>query len=92
MVVMHVCDEPLCVERTHLRLGTQRDNLADRDAKGRQAKGERHGSSRLTEDFVRRIRWAASRGLTQQQIADLMEISNQSVSNILTGKTWSHVR
>lgn len=37
LVVMHTCDNPSCVEITHLRLGTQRENLADRDAKGRNA-------------------------------------------------------
>lgn len=35
MVVMHLCDNPACVELSHLRLGTQAENLADMKAKGR---------------------------------------------------------
>lgn len=35
MVIMHTCDNPLCVRLDHLRLGTQRENMQDRDRKGR---------------------------------------------------------
>jgi len=35
MTVMHLCDNPICVNPTHLRSGTQTENMADRDAKGR---------------------------------------------------------
>jgi hypothetical protein len=35
MVVMHMCDTPLCVEISHLRLGTLSENTQDMIAKGR---------------------------------------------------------
>lgn len=41
--VLHHCDEPTCVRPDHLFIGTHKDNVADRDRKGRQARGERHG-------------------------------------------------
>lgn len=41
---LHRCDNPPCVRPSHLFLGTQADNNADRDRKGRVASGDKNGS------------------------------------------------
>lgn len=43
-VVMHSCDHPWCQNPRHLSIGTDADNMRDRDRKGRSATGVRHGS------------------------------------------------
>jgi hypothetical protein len=45
MCVLHRCDNPSCVRPDHLWIGTQLENIADRDKKGRQvaSSGEKNG-------------------------------------------------
>lgn len=49
LCVCHACDNPPCVRPSHLWLGTQRDNVADRDRKGRGAYGPNRPSLRIQE-------------------------------------------
>ena len=66
--VLHRCDNPPCVRPSHLFLGTHLDNIADRHTKGREAKGDRHGT-RLHPESVRRGECHSSARLTADQAA-----------------------
>lgn len=93
--VCHKCDTPACVNPAHLFLGTNADNVADRQRKGRSSggsfKGAAHRCARLDPEDVRRIRQlGAARALPQKLIAAQYGISQTHVSNILNGKAWSH--
>lgn len=35
MVIMHICDNPKCINPSHLKMGTQQDNIDDMHNKGR---------------------------------------------------------
>lgn len=51
--VLHKCDNPPCVAEDHLFLGTESDNAHDRDAKGRQSRGDSHWSRARPECLAR---------------------------------------
>lgn len=61
-VVRHRCDNPSCVNPDHLELGTIQDNNRDRHVRGRDARGERHGLSKLSDWQVAEIKRRYKRG------------------------------
>ena len=91
MHVCHHCDRPSCVRPSHLFLGTQADNLADMARKGRQAKGDTHGNSKLAETDVVAIKKRLANGESQTAIAADYGVSDSRISEIKKGKTWRHM-
>ena len=85
---LHKCDNPACVNPAHLFLGTNADNMRDRDAKGRVCRGEDHADAKLTEKQVLAIR-ADNR--PQRMIAEGYSISLTAVNQIKKRKTWQHI-
>jgi len=92
MCVCHTCDNPGCVNPAHLFLGTQADNSADRNAKGRtyRAYGEAHFNTRISAASVERIFELRAAGWTQRSIAAEVGCCVPYVSTILSGKARKH--
>lgn len=88
--VLHQCDNPRCTNPAHIFLGTHADNMADRNAKGRQARqqGIAHGMSTLTPAIVRSIR--AAPGL-HRDVAARFGVHKSHVSQIKRRVLWPHV-
>ena len=93
MVIRHkVCDNPPCVDIRHLDIGTQLDNIRDRDSKGRQAIGGSVNTAKLTEGDVIEIRRLYTAGdCSQRKIAEAFGVSQPMISDIVNRKTWKHV-
>lgn len=89
--VLHQCDVPLCVNPAHLSVGPVLANNRDCIAKGRNARGERNGASKLTADQVREIRDRRARGETLQSIGDRFGILTMQVSRIARRQRWAHL-
>ncbi len=86
-VVLHVCDNPACVNIGHLRLGTQADNKQDSVAKRRHAHGERHGMTTVTDAQAQEMRAARAAGASLRSIAEDYGVCQSTVSNIYRGVT-----
>jgi HNH endonuclease len=90
MHVLHKCDDPACVAPHHLFLGTHRDNMLDKEAKGRANSpiGARNRSSKLTVDMVREIKASQE---SQVVLAERYRVTDGAINHIKMGRTWKHV-
>lgn len=92
LFVCHHCDNRLCVRPDHLFLGTIRENGADMVRKGRQVKGERVNTCQLTEAQAAEVKRLSDAGVRQQSIADMFGIGQSTVSAIVCGQSWKHLK
>jgi len=95
LYVCHKCDVPGCVNPDHLFLGTHRENMRDKMAKGRANTpfGSPHANAKLNENQVRIIKRLLSFGtVAQTDIAAAFGVNQRTVSNIKINKGWAHVR
>lgn len=77
-----------CINRHHLRWATSAENKADMVLHGTSNRGERQGSSKLTEANVLAIR-RSSGSVEQQVMAAEYGVSDATISNIIHRKTWA---
>lgn len=91
--VLHTCDNPPCVRPSHLFLGTDLDNRHDAMKKGRwtPTRGERVGTSKLTDEDIIQIRGALSQGVRQSDLALKFGVTQSAISNISRRKRWTHI-
>lgn len=103
LMVLHRCDNRICVSPSHLFLGTAHDNRHDAQQKGRlptgkqhwshqtpehTTKGERHGSAKLTWEQVREMRQKYADGIPYRILAQELNITTRQAAYIVSGKKW----
>jgi hypothetical protein len=89
LLVCHSCDNPACVNPDHLFLGTNQDNIDDRNKKGRSAKGVNCASSKVTPEQVLEMRIIYDSGeMNTVQIGKKFGINSQQVGKIVNRKAW----
>jgi Autographiviridae endonuclease len=87
MCVLHRCDNRKCVNPNHLFLGTIQDNNRDKLEKGRQAKGEKNGRTKLSWGQIQAMEALyAAGGCTYRDLATAFNISAGYAGQIIRGK------
>lgn len=91
--VLHHCDNPACVNPSHLFIGTPSDNMRDCANKGRSAHpyGEKNTHSKLSEWQVKEIRARYFLGTLQASLSRDYSVTHQTISDIVLHKTWKGV-
>lgn len=87
MCVCHRCDTPACVNPDHLFLGTNRENTADRHAKGRTLSGARHPRAKITAQIAEAIRTSTEDAAT---LGRRYGIDRGQAWRIKTGRSWAN--
>lgn len=60
-------------------------------AGGERSHGEKHGNAKLTADNVRELRSLYVHGATLRQLGEKFGVSNVSIYNAVSGRTWRHL-
>ena len=90
-VLLHSCDTPACVNTDHLTVGTQRENMADKQAKGRSnfAKGADNSQVVLCEADVYAIR---SSSVPHRYLAEAFGVSPSTIQKIKARRIWEWLK
>jgi len=81
MVIRHSCDNPCCVNPSHLEPGTQAENVQDTVSRGR------HGRQKLTKNQVETIRVSTE---SNRDLANRYGVGIIAIRRARTGQTWKH--
>ncbi len=97
LLVLHKCDNPGCVNPKHLFLGTPKENMEDMFKKKRdwhhtcperQARGEKHGGAKLTQESVAQIRQLYKDKMPTMAIAKQYGVHQTTINRIVAGNLW----
>lgn len=91
MQLLHTCDTPSCVKPAHLFEGTQKQNMEDKVAKGRQPKGPDIPSAKLCDADVLEIYRMCDARIPTRDIADRFGVNPQTIYTINQGRMWTHL-
>jgi hypothetical protein len=87
---LHHCDNPKCVEPTHLYEGTKKQNMQDCLSRGRHIapRGEKQHRAKLTAAKVRVLRASKK---SSAEFARLYGVQISAICKARRGDTWGHV-
>lgn len=93
-LVRHKCDNPPCVQPSHLELGDEQNNYEDSRKRNRHSFGEVNGRSVLTEADVLSIRQEYvpnSKEHGSNALAKKYGVTQATILQIIHRKTWRHL-
>jgi hypothetical protein len=96
LYVCHKCDNPACVNPAHLFLGTNQDNIADAENKGRSIlkaqKGDKHPRHKLTEEQVKHLRMLYAEGpVNYVELAKQYGVTRSAIEHAVKRISWKGV-
>lgn len=90
LLLCHHCDNPKCVRPSHLFAGTQKENIEDRDRKGRGIDGVKNGRAVLSPSQVRHIKTREWHYGDASKLSREMGVSVTQVVRIRKNIAWAN--
>lgn len=90
--ICHLCDNPPCINPTHLFLGNEQINKADAVKKRRHIFGERVPQSNLRETDILKIFHLRANGMSIADLSRKFDISYSGIKFVLNRINWKHVK
>ena len=87
----HTCDNPGCVNPSHLYEGTPQSNVADAVSRGRNKRGDMGDGVKLSDMEVIAIRERAAKGEMNRALAAEYGVQESLISMVTRGQRWAHV-
>ena len=84
----HSCGNNVCINPAHIRWATPKENASDKIIHGTSARGERQGSSKLTEDDVREIRYLEGI-ISVAKLAKRFDVGAVQIRRIQKRERWA---
>lgn len=95
LLIRHACDNPACINPNHLCTGTNQDNVDDMVSRKRNAKYEKHGAAKLTEENVkeiRRIYVPRHPVYGAKPLSKMFGVHASAISKVITGERWKGLK
>lgn len=90
LCVMHTCDNRSCINPSHLKTGSQQENIDDMIKKNRHTKREQKPNSKLTSFKVIEIRKLFNtKKYTHEAIAKRYGVTRPLITDIVNNKRWT---
>lgn len=82
----HTCHNRLCWNPNHVYVGTQQQNIDDREAAGNTRRGAHHHSTKVNDGVIGDIWRLRAEGKTIKQIAICLSLGISTISGIVSSK------
>ena len=89
--VLHSCHNTICVNPSHLRAGTPKDNMDDKVNELRQSFGESHKLSLLNDEYVIWLRQQPYHHGFFSDEAKRLNVYPSTINSAYHRKTWRHL-
>lgn len=93
MVIMHLCDNPKCINIKHLKMGTFKENSIDMVNKKRNkpTRETKHPNCKLLNKDIPEIKDMYKNGFTQTALAKKFGVDQALISKIINNKLRNYL-